>query len=139
MQTYFPSPAGTPCAERWHCWRRQWTPQRGAGRPCKGSGGPPAEPFGDSTQLWSDLCEGLEQDGPVSKEETRKPKSESDRRGDEEEIVEKEVGREGVFEEEKVQKEQKKKRRKEKELGNEKNMTGKAPALHYKPAFIYIR
>lgn len=44
-------------------------------------------------------------------------------------------GREGAFEEERAETDQSI----EKELGGEKTTTGRAPALHYKPAFIYIR
>lgn len=46
------------------------------------------------------------------------------------------VDRKEVFEE--TQKE-KKEEKQEKILGSEKNTTERAPAVHYKPAFIYIR
>lgn len=76
VQTYCRGLAGTPCAAHWHRWPRQSTPLMVRGRPCRGSGGPPAEPSGGSTQLWSDLCEGLEEEkgvisGENAEEETR--------------------------------------------------------------------
>lgn len=56
--TYCPWPADTrPCAG--HCWLRPWTPPSGSGQWCRGCD-PPAKPSGGSTQLWSDRCEGLQ-------------------------------------------------------------------------------